>query len=169
MPYVTLADINIYFEIHGRESDPPLLLFEGWEYDSWMWFRQIPELSKKFKCIIVDNRGVGKSSKPDYPYEISMFANDAIGVLNYLHIQRTHVLRISMAGFIAQEIGLSFPERVFSLIIVSSSFGGPNSIQASNETLTKMLTTPSESISNEEAYNIRMSVVASKEWLQGNK
>ena len=169
MPYVTLADINIYFEIHGRESDPPLLLLEGWGYDSWMWFRQIPELSKKFKCIIVDNRGIGKSSKPDYPYEISMFANDAIGVLNYLHIQKTHVLRISMAGFIAQEIGLSFPERVFSLIIVSSSFGGPNSIQASNETLTKMLTTPSESISNEEAYNIRMSVVASKEWLQGNK
>ena len=169
MPFVTLEDVNIYYEIHGPETAQPLLLLEGWGYDSWMWFRQLPEFSKTYKCIVVDNRGVGKSSKPDYPYEMSMFAKDAIGILDHLNIQKSHILGISMGGFIAQEIALSFPNKVKSLIIASSSFGGPNSIVASKDTLTKMLTVPSETITAEEAYNIRMSVVASQEWIKANK
>ena len=169
MPYVTLEDVEIYFEIHGPESGQPLLLLEGLGYDSWMWFRQLPEFSKNYKCIVVDNRGGGKSSKPDYPYETSMFAKDAIGVLDYLNIQKVHVLGISLGGFIAQEIALTYPDRIISLIIASASFGGPNAPVASQETVAKILTSPSETVSLEEAYNIRMSVVASKEWLQENK
>ena len=169
MPYVTVEDVEIYYEIHGPDSGQPLLLLEGLGYDSWMWFRQLPELSKNYKCIVVDNRGVGKSSKPDFPYETKMFAKDAIGVLNHLNIQKVHILGISLGGFIAQEIALSYPDKVISLIIASTSFGGPNAPVASQETVTKILTAPSETVSNEEAYNIRMSVVASKEWLQENK
>ena len=169
MPFVNLEDVEIYYEIHGPESGQPLLLLEGWGYDSWMWFRQLPELSKKYKCIVIDNRGVGKSSKPDYPYEMNMFAKDAIGVLDHLDIQKTHILGISMGGFIAQEIALTYPNRVMSLIIASTSFGGPNAPVASKETLAKMMTAPNETVTNEEAYAIRMSVVASQQWLKDNK
>lgn len=169
MPYIKLEDVSIYYEIHGQESSPPLLLLEGWSYDSWMWFRQLPDLSKSYKCIVIDNRGVGKSAKPDYPYEMNMFAKDAIEVLDHLHIQKAHILGISMGGYIAQEIGLTYPDRVLSLILASTSFGGPNAPVTSKETLAKMMTVPSETISTEEAYAIRMSVVASKDWLQENK
>lgn len=169
MPYVTLEDVKIYYEIHGPEQGQPLLLLEGWGYDSWMWFRQIPEFSEKYKCIVVDNRGVGKSSKPDYPYKMSMFAKDALGVLDFLNIKKVHVLGISMGGYIAQEFALSYPDRVISVIIASSSFGGSNTIVANNDTLAKMFASPTETISADQAYQMRMSVVASKEWLQANK
>lgn len=169
MPYVHSDDVKIYFEIHGPEFGQPLLLLEGWGWYSWMWFRQIPEFSKKYKCIVVDNRGVGKSSKPDYLYEMSMFAKDAIAVLDDLNIQKAHVLGISMGGYIAQEIALSYPDRVLTLIIASSSFGGPNALVASNETLAKAFAIPTETISKDQAFNMRMSVAASQEWLQDNK
>ena len=100
---------------------------------------------------------------------MSMFAKDAIGILDHLNIQKAHVLGISMGGYIAQEIALSYPDRVITIILASTSFGGPNALVASKETMTKMLTAPSETISKKEAYEIRMSVVASNEWWQENK
>ena len=169
MPIVTLKDVKIYYEIHGPENGPPLLLFEGWGYDSWMWFRQIPEFKQRYKCIVVDNRGVGKSSKPEYPYEMSMFADDALGVIDYLHIDKVHVLGISMGGYIAQQFALSYPNRVLTVTIASSSFGGPNAILATNDTLSKMFALPTETLSIDQAYNMRMSVVASEYWLKDNK
>lgn len=169
MPYIVLKDVKIYYELHGPENGTPLLLFEGWGYDSWMWFRQIPEFSKEYKCIVVDNRGVGKSSKPDYPYEMQMFANDALAVLDHLKIKKTHVLGISMGGYIAQEFVISYPEKVISLIIASSSFGGPNAIKASDDVQAKLFASPTETLSNDQAYQMRMSVVVSKEWLHQNK
>ena len=45
MPFVTLDDVKIYYELHGPESGQPLLLLEGLAYFSWMWFRQLPEFS----------------------------------------------------------------------------------------------------------------------------
>ena len=169
MPYVNVDDIKIYYELYGSKSGQPLLLLEGLGFDSWMWFRQIPDFSKNYKCIVVDNRGVGKSSKPDYPYEISMFAKDAVAVLDFLNIKKAHILGVSMGGYIAQEIAISYPDKVLSLIIASSTFGGPNAIEASNEILAKIYAIPTESISKEQAYNMKMSVVASKEWLIENK
>ena len=169
MPYVTVEDVKIYYEVHGPEFGHPLLLLEGWGFDSWMWFRQIPEFSKKYKCIVVDNRGVGKSSKPDYPYEMNMFAKDAIGVLDFLNIKKAHILGISMGGFIAQELAITYPERVITVIIASCSFGGPNAIETSNDTLARMFAVPTETISKDQAFKMRSSVVASKEWLQANK
>ena len=169
MPYINSDDVSIYYEIHGPETGEPLLLLEGWAQDSWMWFRQIPQFSKKYKCIVVDNRGVGKSSKPDYPYEMTMFAKDALQVLNQLQISKTHVLGISMGGLIAQEFTLSYPERVISLIMASTHFGGPNIINPKNDILAKVFAFQTETISKKQAYNMRMSVLASKEWLKENK
>ena len=169
MPYVTLDDVKIYYEVYGPEFGQPLLLLEGWGWYSWMWFRQLPELSKKYRCIVVDNRGVGKSSKPDYPYEMKMFAKDAIGILDHLNIQKAYVLGISMGGYIAQEFVLDYPERVLSLILVSTTFGGPNAVEADYETMTKIYAIKTETISFEQAYQMKMSVLASKEWIDNNK
>ena len=67
MPYETINDVDIYYEIHGPADAPPLVLIEGWGYSSWMWFRQIPALKERYRCIVFDNRGVGRSSKPEFP------------------------------------------------------------------------------------------------------
>ena len=98
-----------------------------------------------------------------------MFAKDAYGVLNHLGIEKVHVLGISLGGFIAQKFALDYPERVLSLINASSTFGGPNAIVATNETIAKMFAIKTETITADQAYGMRMSVMASKDWLEKNK
>lgn len=169
LPYETIKDVNIYYEVHGPSEAPPLVCIEGWGYSLWMWFRQIPVFKKRYKCVVFDNRGVGKSSKPDYPYTMKMFADDTVGLMKALDITNAHILGISMGGFIGQQIAISYPEKVRSLIIASSSFGGPNAIPADNKTLAMMFATPTETLSKEQAMEMRYSVAFSPQFLQKNE
>jgi pimeloyl-ACP methyl ester carboxylesterase len=149
--------IELYYEIHGEGR--PLVLFEGLGYASWMWYKQVDKLSKHFKVIIIDNRGIGHSEKPDVEYSISMMADDAYEILRALNINEVNVLGVSMGGFIAQEFALKHPEMVDKLILCSTSFGGPNIIPIPQETLDIMLKGGGEVIDKEEARNATASAL----------
>lgn len=136
MGFIEANGINLYYETHG--SGEPLVLIEGLGYSSWMWYKQVEELSKHFKLIIFDNRGVGQSDKPDEEYSIELFANDTVEVLLALNIEKAHFLGVSMGGFIAQEVAIRYPEIVDKLILCSTSFGGPGSVPIPQETLDVM-------------------------------
>lgn len=168
MPYETIGDIDLYYEIHGPPEAPPLVLIGGWASYRWIWFRQIPILKLKYRCIVFDNRGAGKSSKPDYPYSIQMFADDTVGLMEALDIENAHVLGISMGGLIAQQIALSYPEKVRSLIVVSSHFGGPNQIPMDDRTMAMLIAVPTETISKEQAREMRYQATFSPEFLEEN-
>ena len=118
MPTVKVNDINIYYEIHGEGE--PLVLILGLSVDLTSWMLQTPEFSKKYRVIAFDNRGVGRTDAPDMPYSTKMMADDTAGLLDTLGIERAHVLGHSMGGFIAQELALTYPQRVKSLILASS-------------------------------------------------
>jgi pimeloyl-ACP methyl ester carboxylesterase len=139
MPYAPVGDVDIYYEIHGPHDAPPLVLIGGWASYRWIWFRQIPTLMKKYKCIVFDNRGAGKSSKPDYPYTMEMMAADTVGLLDALNIESAHFLGISMGGLVGQQIALSYPEKVRTLILVSTHFGGPNHIPIPDEVVMRQI------------------------------
>lgn len=123
MPFQTVNGIRIYYEEHGRGF--PLLLIQGLGYPSGMWFLQIPEFSRYFRTIIFDNRGVGKTDKPDEEYTVVLLAGDAAGLLRALGISRAHVVGVSLGGYIAQELALSQPDLVDRLVLMSTSCGGP--------------------------------------------
>jgi pimeloyl-ACP methyl ester carboxylesterase len=162
-------DIRIYYEIHGPDDAPPLVLIEGLWQDSWMWFRQIPDLSKKYRCIVFDNRGVGRSSKPDYPYNIQMMAEDIYNLLQALDIQKSHIIGVSFGGFIAQQFAVSYPDSVTSLILVTSHFGGKNHISTPKDALALMMASPTETISKEQALEMRLKVGHSAEFLKNQR
>ena len=126
MPKVKVGDVNIYYEIHG--TGEPLVLIQGLGEDSSGWSRIMPLLSRHYRVIAFDNRGVGQSDKPDVPYSIDIMANDLAGLLDAIGVQTAHVLGISMGGTIAQSFVLNHPDRVISLILGCTICGGPHAI-----------------------------------------
>jgi pimeloyl-ACP methyl ester carboxylesterase len=133
MPTVHVNGVRLYYETHGQGE--ALLLIAGIGYGTWLWAKQVPELSKYFSVITFDNRGVGRSDKPDSEYTVSLLASDAYELLRALNVERAYILGISLGGFIAQQLALDHPEIVNKLILCSTSFGGPNMILPKGEIL----------------------------------
>ena len=127
MPHSTVNGIKIYYEEQG--TGEPLILINGLAFPMDLWFAQIRELSKDFRVIALDNRGIGRSDHPDEAYSIAMMASDAVGLLQSLGIAKAHVVGLSMGGFIAQEIALSYPEVVNRLILIATGIGGTRSLE----------------------------------------
>jgi len=71
--------------------------------------------------VALDNRGVGRTDKPDAPYTIEMMADDAAGLLEAIGIGRADVLGVSMGGRIAIDLAARHPEMVRGLVLVSTS------------------------------------------------
>ncbi|OKH43320.1 alpha/beta hydrolase [Calothrix sp. HK-06] len=118
MPKIHVNGIDLYYNIQGKGT--PLLLIAGFDCDSSYWSLVVPALVKNYQVIRLDNRGVGKSSAPDSPYTIKQMADDTLELLDYLGIIQVHVAGHSMGGQIAQELALAHPEKVKSLILLSS-------------------------------------------------
>jgi pimeloyl-ACP methyl ester carboxylesterase len=119
--------------------------------------------------VVFDNRGAGKSSKPDYAYSIEMFAKDTVGLMKALDIENAHILGISMGGLIAQQIAISYPEKVRSLILSSTHFGGANYIPMDEKTMALLIALPTETISVEQAREMRYRATFSSQFLQENR
>ena len=132
MPYVTRdEDVKIYWEEHG--AGDPLLLIMGLGATLEWWQRLLPVLSTRYRTIVYDNRGVGRSDVPAGPYPIPVMADDAAAVLDAAGIESAHVFGASMGGMIAQELALNHPSRVRSLILGCTACGGRQSVPASKE------------------------------------
>ena len=129
---IRIADIDVAYKTFGK-GDPILHISgSGNVMDVWpTTFLQ--ELSSNHTVIIFDNRGVGNTTSGTRPFSISQFANDTIGLLDALNIQRTDILGFSMASFIAQQLTLTHPERVNRLILYGASCGGREGIPQTPE------------------------------------
>lgn len=135
----------MYYEIHGEGF--PFLMIMGLSCDVNWWTPEILNtIEQNFKTIVFDNRGVGRSDKPDINYSIKMFADDTIGLMDALNIEKAHILGLSMGGFIAQEIALSYPERVEKLVLCGTHCGGTKALVPSNEAIDFLLNLPEEPI-----------------------
>ena len=90
MTYADVNGIKIFYEIHGEGQ--PLFLVHGFGASRLVWIAQIKPLSEHFKVITFDNRGAGKSDRPDEPYTMDTFADDLKGLMDHLEIEKAHVV-----------------------------------------------------------------------------
>lgn len=105
----------------------------------WAWRFQVPAFAERWRTVTFDNRGTGRSFKPPGPYSIELLADDAASVLEVLGIQETHVLGLSMGGYIAQTLALRRPELVRSLVLCGTGAGEPTHEPIPSETLDRWL------------------------------
>ncbi len=135
MSKAKINDIEMYYEVRGPTSLPegqaePLLLIMGLGANATSWEMQIPDFSREYRVIAFDNRGAGRSDKPQSPYTMPQMADDAVGLLDHLAIGSAHVFGMSMGGMIAQDLALRYPQRVRALVLGGTMAGGPNAVLA---------------------------------------
>ena len=119
MPIVKVNDINMYYETHGEGE--PLVLIHGAGLETSTVGQLIQMFASKYKVVSIDNRGVGRTDKPDEPYSIEMMAEDTAGLMNAIGIKKAHFLGSSMGGRIAQMVAIKYPEMVKGLILTATA------------------------------------------------
>jgi pimeloyl-ACP methyl ester carboxylesterase len=137
MTIVKVNDIEMYYEIHGEGV--PLIVIPGLFGSSESGYARIfmEEFSNKYKVILLDNRGTGRSDKPDIEYSIMMMADDISGLMDAILIPKAHVLGASMGGAIAQALALNHPNKVLSLILCCTCCGSQRLYGSSPNPMTK--------------------------------
>jgi pimeloyl-ACP methyl ester carboxylesterase len=140
--FADIGQVRLCYETFGDPADPPMLLIMGLGTQMVAWredfCRQLVE--RGFFVIRFDNRDSGRSTsmkgrpvtlremvtgrvqKP--PYTLAEMADDALGLLDHLGIQRAHVVGASMGGMIAQHFAMRYPGRLLSLTSIMSTTGG---------------------------------------------
>lgn len=129
MPTVPVGDIDVYYEIHGE--GPPLVFIGGLGVDLTVFTPFTDLLANDFRVITFDNRGAGRTDKPDAPYSIPMMADDTLGLMDALGIARAHVVGVSMGGRIAVELAAAHPTRVDRLVLISTAATGTGRLRLS--------------------------------------
>lgn len=117
---IQVNGIDLFYTIQGSSENEPLLLVAGFNSDSSTWAAMMPLLVEQYRVLRFDNRGIGQSSAPNSSYSIKQMAADAAALLDYLSISQVNVAGSSMGGQIAQELALAHPEKIQSLILLSS-------------------------------------------------
>src|SRR5437870_1121806 len=114
-------------DLHVEESGggEPLLLLQGLGQGSWAWRYQVPAFAARFRTIVFDTRGTGRSPAPAEEYGVADLAEDAATVLGG---RAAHVVGFSMGGYVALTLALARPELVRSLVLVGTGAGGPDRV-----------------------------------------
>jgi pimeloyl-ACP methyl ester carboxylesterase len=157
--------IDICYEIFGDADAEPMLLIMGLGAQMIHWDDDFcgQLAGRGFRVIRFDNRDIGQSGKLTggkrltplellklrflkipvaAPYKLSDMAQDVIGLMDALKIKSAHLVGASMGGMIAQEIAITFPERVRSLTSIMSTTGNPKVPPPTREAAAMLMAPP---------------------------
>jgi pimeloyl-ACP methyl ester carboxylesterase len=122
VPAIAAGGLHIYYERHG--SGPPLLFLNGSGATLAGSGLLIGLFTDRFDVVAHDQRGLGRTAIPPGPYSMADYAADAVAVLDKVGWETARVAGVSFGGMVAQELAVTFPNRVERLALVCTSPGG---------------------------------------------
>jgi pimeloyl-ACP methyl ester carboxylesterase len=108
--HVAVNGISLYYAVIGQGS--PVVLLHGGLANSDYWGLQVKALSPHHTVILMDSRGHGRSTRDAHPYGYDLMADDVIGLLDTLHIQKADVVGWSDGAILGLDLALRHPDRV---------------------------------------------------------
>ena len=165
MAFTRVNGVNLYCEVHGRGE--PLLLIMGLGANTTGWWAQVPAFSREYQVIAFDNRGAGRSDKPNEPYSIGQMADDAQALLDELGVGPAHVFGMSLGGMIAQELALRYPESVRTLMLGGTMAGGPTAMFAGPEVVQQLISLAGMPLV--QALEVGLALLYSEDYIAKNK
>jgi aminoacrylate hydrolase len=105
----------LYYEVHGK--GPPLVLVSGLNGVGKFWQPHLAELSQRYRVVLHDHRGTGRSSPSRIDYSVAQMADDLVQLMDHLGLDRAHLVGHSTGGAIGQSLAIDRPERVARLVL----------------------------------------------------
>ena len=122
MPTADLGDLKLYYETQGEGQVILMVPPSWWPSDTWnVGITQ--RLSQRYRTIIFDCRGTGRSSKPNSGYTVSQFGTDCAGLLENLKVSRCHAVGFALGGQIVQALAIDRPDLVATLTMAAAGPG----------------------------------------------
>lgn len=122
MPSVSLTDAEIAYEVAGEGA--PVVFLQGVGLAGRAWQPQVAALSASYRCVTIDNRGIGGSHGDTSQLSVELMARDAWAVLDALGLEQVHLVGHSLGGVIIQRMALLALPRVKSLCFMCTFAGG---------------------------------------------
>jgi len=160
-----VEDITMAYWTYGEGY--PLVMIMGFSGTMDMWDPTvITELSARYRVIVFDNRGMGKTSAGTREFSIEQFADDTAGLMSALGLEQAHVLGWSMGTGIAQELVLRHPEKVNRLVLYAADCGGNEAVPPGDDVVRKMF--DKSGTEEEQAYRM-FATLFPEDWLIRNR
>jgi 3-oxoadipate enol-lactonase len=121
--------IPMNYELSGKKESPVIVLSHSLASSLVMWNPQMDALNPHFQVLRYDIRGHGKSDVTPSPYTLELLAEDVIGLLDALDIDRVHFVGLSIGGMIGQSLALNHIHRLRSLALCDSASVIPQEAQ----------------------------------------
>ena len=123
---------------------------------------------KNDRVIVFDNRGTGRSDKPNVPYTATMMLEDIAGLLDVVGISTVDIFGVSMGGMMAQGFALSYPGRINSLVLGCTSCGGVNTVPSTQEARDFLFSSEMDKVTGEEKALATIPWLWKKEFIENN-
>lgn len=117
----TADKLNLYYEIHGDAQAAETIVFlNGLSQTTLAWMLTVPHFKAGYRVVLLDFIFQGQSDKTGEWRNFDTHAQDVISVLDQAGIDRAHIVGLSYGSLVAQHMGVLFPDRIKSLILVST-------------------------------------------------
>jgi len=134
--FAHVKDIDIAYKVLGKGY--PLIMIMGYLGAMECWDKKtLRFLSRHYKVVIFDNRGMGETSASDKEFSIGLFADDISGLMKALNIKKANILGWSMGSNIAIEFALKYPGKINKLVLYAADCGGSKFIHTNPRRMSK--------------------------------
>jgi 3-oxoadipate enol-lactonase len=118
--------MSLDHRLHGPVGAHVVVLSGSLGTTQELWSRQLPELAERFRVLTYDHPGHGASELPEDAPTVERFADDLLGLLDELGLERVSLCGVSLGAMVGMALALHAPERVERLVLAcTSAYIGP--------------------------------------------